>query len=909
MVGLRLGIPFLFLVGCSNLIPTKWGAPGSLDDGDTDTGSADADTDSDTDSDSDTESGIIDSTPIDSGNDSGGFDEPGDHTGYDASEDVASVDLTDASGESNEGQEFYLIAVNRAEEEAAFTVRYLQADQVEDAEGPPAPNAKHGRRVPKAKPGDLVKGDFMRGPVATPPRRPILQDTDVGSRVDTFRVRTDMNSTDADDYAVKDAKLWALGTSVAIWVDNEVPIDWDFECDGLIDVPAEYDSFGFDNCDLDTIADIVDFNVIPNVRALYGDESDIDADGRVDVFITPEMNSITRTSEDEENYASVLPSYAEPAVDLTDYDLRSNPGSDEREVIYVFAPDPYGFYNVDAVTSISAYTGYQVLAEIARSFTTLVSYNQHVEVAEGSVEDDWLNDALGTFAADYCGFGAAFYEDAWDYLDAPYLNPLVAESSSGSLETLSHGPQYLFALWLWDYAEAQGAGGAVAFNAMVQNDQTGVDSVVAGMDGPEFDDLVVGWQTALLTTGVLGADGSALIEPSADFVPYTTATTISSIPADRDDHYGANGYQRGVNLRGDNTPASDGQTDAPTSLTSRAVRLGGPDPFIYNPAFSFSGYMLENYSAEIIRLTGIPYDEAVVQIQVQSGDVLGTIIRWNDPVPRDYAIENVFSPTDANSVELPLLPADGTAIHGVGDLTAVGSVDVVTSNDDDGSPADVPDTDRWLLDLTDRAPTEDVHLAIWLKRHFASSDGEVGPQDPWVAIAPLDIVPEPTVGGVERGSCTGGIDFAYPGTILEYLYYQIFLSSTMYSGSETAEASCGAQSLTATTCDDDWDRDGVLDADEPNPDTFYGQALVLQCTINGNVMPADIYDPDWLDADELDEDEDFSKDYVQNLGGRSGEDAEEGFIEPTVPGGVRYLIVVGASTGTGNYELVVRQVP
>ena len=39
---------------------------------------------------------------------------------------------------------------------------------------------------------------------------------------------------------------------------------------------SEYDARGFDNCDLETIVNIVDTNIMPNVTGLLGDTSDED---------------------------------------------------------------------------------------------------------------------------------------------------------------------------------------------------------------------------------------------------------------------------------------------------------------------------------------------------------------------------------------------------------------------------------------------------------------------------------------------------------------------------------------------------------------------------------------------------------------------------------------------------------
>ena len=47
-------------------------------------------------------------------------------------------------------------------------------------------------------------------------------------------------------------------------------------------------------------------------------------------------------------------------------------------------------------------------------------------------------------AADLCGFGAVNYDDAWHYLDATHLYPLVTEEDAGAVSSESFGAQYLF---------------------------------------------------------------------------------------------------------------------------------------------------------------------------------------------------------------------------------------------------------------------------------------------------------------------------------------------------------------------------------------------------------------------------------------------------------------------------------
>ena len=62
-----------------------------------------------------------------------------------------------------------------------------------------------------------------------------------------------------------------------------------------------------------------------------------------------------------------------------------------------------------------------------------------------------------------------------------------------------------------------------------------------------------------------------------------------------------------------------------------------------------------------------------------------------------------------------------------------------------------------------------------------------------------------------------------------------------------------------------------------------------------------------IDADELDEDDDVSYDRQLNVGGVSADEYEGAYIDVVLEGGKDYIIVVGASQGTGAYELTLKK--
>lgn len=514
-------------------------------------------------------------------------------------------------------------------------------------------------------------------------------------------------------------------------------------------------------------------------------------------------------------------------------------------------------------------------------------------------------EGLGALAADLTGFGAHYYADAWDYVDAPHLYSLVNNEESDVLNAKSWGGQYLFLRWLIDRLGADTQAEQIALvNTLVGTTNTGTENVETAT-GQSFEDLVVSWQVALLTTGLTDAEGNALVDPTV-YPPYLDAETISSPPSETADGslYGANGYQRGINVNGLNQAFEGGTTTSPAEDADGRVRMGNTDHFTFVTGFEFTGWMEGNYAAQVVRLTDVPFDNTMLQIQSSSSGYQGVVVRFPDLEQPNTAIEDIFSSTDANSIALPALPDKGP-IYGVGEITSTAYTKVIDSAGETENK-EVYDTDRWLLDLTDRTTGEALQVAIWLDRHFEGESGDSAPFDPWLAVVRATDVPTPTVSEVNSSSCPEGETFAYPSSVLTYLYSQQFLSSTAWVDDDSFDP-CGEQSEEALTCADDWDLDGVANDDEPVPVSFLQQVDVHLCQQHG----ADNYEPygeDTVDIDELDEDETTTVSRVYNLGSVSGDSGEEAFMVAELVGGFQYMIVVGGGTDTGIYELTLQLV-
>ena len=892
-----------------------------------------------------------------------GFLDEGDVVAYQDNDGDATIDLTDISEEdpgSNRDQEFYLVLVNTGENELGYQLRYEETLE-EDDENEEATAARRGRSAapPSLSPmrqllrqriADGLLDHERAAPLAPPPP---YDEADIGDAVQEFRVRNDLD--DETESATVRAKLWAVGDSVTIWVDEFMPFNVYNDCDDLAQGFLMYDeeAFGFDNCDLATIANIVDTNIVPNLTTAYGEASDVNEDGKVSIVITPVLNRLTQGTDDEDLEGSLVGSYADPEVDLVDYDVDENPLSDEQEVIYVHAPDPYGYFNNEVRVDVDAYTGMDLAAQIARAYTRLISYNQKVlaDTAGGEPETAWLIEGLGALAADLCGFGAVNYDDAWHYLDATHLYPLVTEEDAGAVSSESFGAQYLFLRWLMDTQEPADPSEGTLFEQMMSSTNTGVDSIESTVGRP-FDELVVAWQVALLTTGVEGPDGQPLVDtPSVDnedelaYPPFLAATLLTA-PTENPvagDYYGANGYQQGINVNGSNSYMEGGTTSAPEENVNNRVVTSGTDHFTLATGLPFFGYVAENYGAQVVRLVDIPYDTASLVVDGNESNYTGVVVRWSDPGEADYVIEDVFSSTSSATVELPRLNTDGDPIYGLGIIGSPGATFVVDETESDGDDTaapefesgDIYDTDKYLLDLSGFSPADVYRVAVEFSRHYANADGDIGPSDPWVAIVPREYIPLPTVDGTNSDSCPErNPAFQYPESILDHLFWQVYLSPqavgtnstvTPFNGDESSLEGdgfdpCGAvedgaisgDGVSQLSCADDWDRDGVYDEDEPQPDSLLQQVWVMQCTASkgssgiGSLGAGDYLTDEFIDRDELDDDDAAYADLTRNLGGISYDQGEEAYLELSLQGGQQYILVVGAGSDEGPYEFSIK---
>ncbi|MCO4768620.1 MAG: hypothetical protein KDA24_01225 [Deltaproteobacteria bacterium] len=472
---------------------------------------------------------------------------------------------------------------------------------------------------------------------------PDLFPADVNFDARNFYLRNELES---EDRITRAANLRALGDTIAIYVDEETPMDVDLDCSDPNNPiqPNPLPAFGFNNCDLEQIVDIVDDNIYPTLTSLYGEPSDVDQNCRVTVFLSHRLNSLTSDSEDE-GADNVVRSLSEPNIDLWERNLTENPFSNEQEVLYIYAPDPVGFWGNPV--QLDEYLNFEVAGRIAVTLQDLISYSRHRGVAKElfdpldendvsapDAEADWLNDAMGLLAADMAGFGSIAFRDAWIYMDRSHLFGLLPDNEISDFE--DRGGQYLFARYLFDLF------GDVVISQIIDAETTGTDTIQALIGDVELTDFILQWATAMAVSGRTNEAGGLLV-PDTVVPNYKVSTTVTvqdpenPVPGEL---FGANDFQQGFNVRGINRVYAGG-TDplgAVEQLDER-VRTENLDTMVFHPQSDFFSGAQGEGGITLVLISGLeqPVNYLIVETE-GGGELLGNVIRIEDTDPLEMAL-------------------------------------------------------------------------------------------------------------------------------------------------------------------------------------------------------------------------------------------------------------------------------
>lgn len=344
------------------------------------------------------------------------------------------------------------------------------------------------------------------------------------------------------------AEVHHVGEKAVIYVDTIAP-------DG-----------GFDSTDLAVIGGEFDDPIHPVVTDVFGEESDLDGNGRVVILFTPVVNE--HTERGSEGFVGGFFF----GVDL----LEGREGSNGGEVFYALVPDPEGEFGDPRSRQRVLST---VPAILAHEFQHMVHFNQRVVVLGGETTDAlWLSEALATTAEDlvaraYAARGReersfAFLEGnyvrALRFLNVPRDVSLVVSAGQGSLEERGAG-------WLFlRYLEGR-TGGTELLGDLTQTTATGVANVES-RTGISWPDLVSEWSAALYLDGVDGLD----VPPFLTFVGFDLEEELRRV----DDGFSLDppvlGSEDRLRVRSIRPSATDLLLLEPTGPFGAAFNLAGP---------------------------------------------------------------------------------------------------------------------------------------------------------------------------------------------------------------------------------------------------------------------------------------------------------------------------------------------
>ncbi|MFH1018655.1 MAG: hypothetical protein V1798_10815, partial [Pseudomonadota bacterium] len=736
----------------------------------------------------------------------------GDTPGLCAAGDVARVDIDStkarfplivdgtpcAAPKDNRREEYTLIMYNTSATAGTFRI-----DAPVEA-SPPASAVSLGRRLTddgkvKAPVQPAERSGFSAGPTAMNQIATVLArspgsptaDSALGTRSlqtaltvgdeHRFWVRCDRDNVDT--FCDTTAILRAQGTHINIFVDRDVLYGATTGACAATREPADC----LLKADLDAIASTFDNNIYPLETTILGAPSDVDGDGKINVVITPILNSFLR----KESYTDHR--------NLEPFDPVANPGSNESETIFVFAPDSGENYRIGELRgslniSAATYVNKVLNAWIAFQFQAIISFNQHVLIAAGNAEDGWIDDGMGALMADLAGFNI-WRPGVYVYLAAPQIWDL--RLSADLKCALRAGGPYLFMLYYlqsqMDSTADQGLGTLPGsqfdqemsvLTTLVQSNLTGTanleNAAVFPFDATqetEFQAMFKDWTIGIVTSGTHRAD---LQQAGQTAVKYFLGQDPTAYGSDIDTgsgsvRTGATGNAVGLDL---NLYFSEGD---------EKFLFENADEHVWAPGNVLFGYVAP-FSAMYVRLAGLFQLEQTLSLNTSSDLVQGFLVRRTDlagtrAYPHVYA-ESLFGSIDqhaedldtagpnpywtdavgiAKKVDLTHLEEDTDAdVRSKDFLSIVGRIDpasqvyVCPSNPakipESCALTDVPDTDKYEFVVPSGLGLggKEGYLAVTVRRQFDNGVNTSGIK-PMLAIVSSKDVPYPYVPHPDRG--------------------------------------------------------------------------------------------------------------------------------------------------------------
>lgn len=292
---------------------------------------------------------------------------------------------------------------------------------------------------------------------------------DIGDTREFFVVNRneEIDFADPDHFDEVTATLRFIGDHTEIWVDDRTPAE---------NRPEAL---------LQAVGERFDDEIYPTDRAAFGEESDIDGNGRVLILLTPTVNALNTQATVDEGLVVLGFFFGADLFTPDDGAVFSNQG----EIFYAVIPDPDMQFSpaeipLDEVDD-------DLSGIFAHEFEHMISANQHLLVRNGPFEETWLDEGLAHHAETLNGFPLQNRLRSALFLDEPEVISLV--EGDDTLER--RGAAWLFVQYLVDRF------GGDILGALVQTRLTGTVNVEDATDG-SMPQLFHEWTSALFLDGI-----------------------------------------------------------------------------------------------------------------------------------------------------------------------------------------------------------------------------------------------------------------------------------------------------------------------------------------------------------------------------------------------------------------------
>jgi hypothetical protein len=308
-----------------------------------------------------------------------------------------------------------------------------------------------------------------------------------------------VSSTTFNRYTTVTAQLAYIGNAVLLYIDTQSP------------------SNGFSSSQLQGFGQLFDQTLYPLDSAAFGSPSDVDANGRLIMLMSPVVNALTPTSTCAQD--GFIGGFFNPN------DLVSGTNSNNGEIFYSIVPDPSG-------TVSCAHPVSEMLLEeppvFLHELQHLINFSQHFVLHGGDQEVGWLDEGLSIVAEELGsiyyeqkfppptgrtntsqlfpdssqGFIASLLPDSYSYLTETDTTTVTLHSDS-DLGFNWRGGDWLLLRWLGDQK------GASFYRALEQSNTTGAVNI-AHAAGESFQSLFGDFSLALYTDSIPGVARSSI---------------------------------------------------------------------------------------------------------------------------------------------------------------------------------------------------------------------------------------------------------------------------------------------------------------------------------------------------------------------------------------------------------------